>query len=385
VVVVAVYQRAGSSVYQARINVGGKLQRISTGRKDQREAEEAAELEERRRNEALIQAGDVYLSQAADRFFSEKQLAVRTVGDYEKSLVNILEILGDFPIRLLTEERVGYYVNLKLKRSGPVQVRRDLAFLSSVLSLARHWDCGVKRNPVKDYDKTGIPEARKHNRWLTPAEVTRLLAACNRPVHYRFILLALHTGMRHRELLGLTWDEIDLDKRAITLQGDRTKNSEGRIIPLSDEVIDTLSDTPEVLRFGYVFKGRKEDNAQDHMWNAWKTIRVRANLPQVRIHDLRHTFASWLKQAGVAETTIMAIMGHKTRSMVARYSHDSLDSLRAAISVLNGDTFSDTQAADKRKKASVSNERALSSAVERLTFNSPGVQALPKLPRCKRL
>jgi integrase len=251
------------------------------------------------------------------------------------------------PLRLLTEEKVQDYIEWKLERSGHVMVRRDLAFLSAVLTRARQWKCGVKENPVALIDKRGILEADRRTTHLRPVDVQKLIAACTKEEHKRFIILAVHTGMRHQELLKLHWDEIDLKERTVYLGGHRTKNSCSREIALSSAAMDTLLSTPEHTRHGFVFKGRKDGEAMFQMGKRWGRIRERAGLPDVRIHDLRHTFASWLKQRGVAETTIMNMMGHKTRDMVRRYSHDNTESRRAAVSVLDLNTLSNTGATDK--------------------------------------
>lgn len=341
-----IYLRSGSAVYQARVRIDGVVKRISTGERSPIAAQQKADALEQQLTEAQIKPGDLTVTEAAARFFREhpKPLKPRTVLDYKNCLANVVEHLGDFPVRLLTEEKLREYINWKLARhtrgarkgarSGHVSLRRDLAFLSSLYSTARHWDCGITSNPGATISKKGLANARSRDTWLQPEDVDRLVAACTKEEHKRFIILAVYTGMRHQELLKLSWDEINLKKKTIFLDGRRTKNSSSREIPLMSAALNTLLSTPEHSRYGYVFKGKDGESAMFQMGRRWQAIRTRAGLPDVRIHDLRHTFASWLKQRGVAETTIMDLMGHKTRSMVQRYSHESPESRRRAVTVL---------------------------------------------------
>ncbi|MGQ7794664.1 tyrosine-type recombinase/integrase [Faunimonas sp. B44] len=341
----SLYKRTGSEVWQARIKVGDELRRISTGERVKRRAQEEADRREREANANLIDPRDVRLVAAAARYFSEKsQLQPKTVIEYKHALANVFEVLGDFPLKALTEKHLHTYIDGKLDK--PVQLRRDLAFLSSLYTLARLWEHGPRTNPIKAFDKSGIPEAKKHQTWLRPAEFDRLLSACRTELHRRFVILAVQTGMRYRELLNLRWEEVDLQEGVIELKGERTKNRTGRIIPLSQLARDTFFDTPEAQRVGCVFPNQKGDEPLTNIHKAWIGIRTRAGLPKLRIHDLRHTFASWAKQRGIPETTIMEIMGHKTRSMVSRYSHDSVDTLRSAIKAFDRDTVRDTGAPD---------------------------------------
>lgn len=347
---VSVYKRTKDSrYYQARIVVDGRTKRVTTNQSDKRKAlAEAQRLQEEADRSVLLES-DLLLTAAADRFFERKTLAPKTIRGYEHSLVNILEILGDFSLRTLTVKRIAYYVNTKLETTGGPQIRQDLAFLSSVMNTARSWDCGVERNVVKDFQKDGIPSAKARNRWLRPAEFDRLLAACKTVHHRRFIILAVFTGLRHQELVKLHWDEVDLKQRMIILQGDRTKNGRGREVPLTQVAYDTLCDTPAHRRAGWVFPGRSRDKPINHFGKAWLSIRKRAGLPWLHIHDLRHTFASWWLQNGGSEIKLQSVLGHSTASMTRRYAHPSWESLRAEATVLDRVTLANTRATDLGK------------------------------------
>ncbi|RWH50243.1 MAG: site-specific integrase [Mesorhizobium sp.] len=338
-----IYIRERSTTYQARLKVGDQIVRRSTGLKCPKAAQTEADRLEKELNDALVLDSDVTIIKATERLFEHprrKPYSKNTKRHYTTSLTNIVEVLGNFPLRVLDEAKVQTYIKTKLKTGKTVQLRRDLAFLSLLLTYAkRRLDCGVTYNVVKEIDKGDIPDADKREVYLQQHHYDKLLAACKSPEHRLFIILAVWTGMRHQEILKLQWDEINPQLTAIQLDGERVKNSSSRRIPLRQDVRDTLSNTPEAQRVGYVFKGKKEGKPQYSFSKRWLGIRKRAGMPRLHIHDLRHTFASWLLQSGVADKTTQDLMGHKTDSMTRRYSHNSLKSLKKAIDQMEADTL----------------------------------------------
>lgn len=341
---VTVHKRAGSPFYQARINVAGSPRRVSTGKRGQGEALAEGQRLEAEQNRALRQDGDLTLLQGAERFFQEKRhLRPQSIRQYKHNLTNVYEILGDFTLRSLTVADVGHYVNTrKMRRMGSPQLNQDLKWLSSLLSSAWYWNCGVTDNVVKRYPKRGIPLAKERDRFCTTAEAERLLAACRTDRQRMFVILALFTGMRHRELLGLRWEEVDMKERIITLPAGRTKSKKARLIPIVDTPFDTLSTVPPGARSGYVLRGQSDLHPARDFGEAWRAIRARAKLTDVRIHDLRHTFASWWLQNGGSEMVLQGAMGHASLKQTQKYAHQNLASIRNASSVLNRVTLHGT-------------------------------------------
>lgn len=337
-----IYLRERSTVYQARIKVGSQIVRRSTGCNSPDAARQEAERLERELNASRLLPTDLMVIAATDRLFTrprKKPYSEKTKKNYTTSLTNVVAVLGNFPLRLLDEETVTSYIKTKLKTGKTVQLRRDIAFLSTLMNHALDWECGVTRNPVRGVSKKDIHDAQQRDTYLQPHQVEKLLAACTTDRQRLFITLAVWTGMRHQEIMKLQWDEIDLRRGFIELSGERTKNSSPRTIPLRKEVIDTLSHTPKPERVGFVFKGTKEDQAQYNFAKSWSAIRRRAGMPKLRIHDLRHTFGSWLLQSGVPQKTAMDLLGHKTPIMTNRYSHNSPKSLKRAVERVKADTL----------------------------------------------
>jgi integrase len=171
---------------------------------------------------------------------------------------------------------------------------------------------------------------------LNPYEFDRLLAVA--PAHLKPILLtAYYTGMRRGELLKLTWDRVDLKAGVIRLLPENTKTQERRIIPLTKELTQMLQQftiyltangqrVPQVFTYG----GKPIGSIR----RAFDTACQRAGIAGVVFHDLRHTFVTNMRRAGVDYFRIMAITGHRTMEVFKRYHTIDQDDLRLAVSQL---------------------------------------------------
>jgi len=228
------------------------------------------------------------------------------------------------------------------KRSG-ADVNRTIAALSSAMTHAVRELGWIERNPCERVTKP--KEAGGRVRFLTDEELPRLLDAVRASPHPDLlpaVLLALTTGARKGEILGLRWSQIDFKRRAITLAHGETKNNAGRALPLSGEIVELLKARSKVrnLKDDRVFppaEGCKEMELRE----PWKAALVQAGIDvrqatrsgrsrkdaspmmtsDFRWHDLRHTAASYLTMAGVSAIEVARVLGHKTLAMSLRYSH----------------------------------------------------------------
>ncbi len=195
-------------------------------------------------------------------------------------------------------------------------VNRYMGALSQALTMAaREWGW-IADNPVRRV--TRRKESRGRVRMLTDAERDRLLVACRASGAWYLepvTILALSTGMRRGEILGLRWPDIDLKRGRLTLED--TKNGERRGVALVGPARDTLGELSKLRRVDtdLVFPGT---GSFEHSW-----IRAvgKAKLADFRFHDLRHTAASYLAMNGASPSEIAAVLGHKTLAMVKRYAH----------------------------------------------------------------
>jgi integrase len=207
------------------------------------------------------------------------------------------------------------------ERRSPATVNRYLAALSHPLSVAsREWQW-LEANPLSKVSRPKEPRGRV--RFLAKEEIDRLLDACKQSKNrhlYPVVVLALATGMRKGELMGLTWTDVDFDRRCITL--DETKNGELRTVPIRGFPLDVLRAHARVrhLKSPLLFPGSKLDQPIE-LRTPWVAALKVAEIDDFRFHDLRHTAASQLAMNGATLVEIAAVLGHKTLQMVKRYAH----------------------------------------------------------------
>ena len=226
-----------------------------------------------------------------------------------------------------------------IAREAPYRANRTAAVLSKMMALAVKWEMRPD-NPVRGIERK--PEERRE-RYLTPAEIARLgvaLAAHPEQASANAVRLLLMTGARRGEVLSSTWDQFDLAGVWVKPAAS-TKQGKLHRIPLSAPAITLLVEMRReahayaaMLRPGaklnpYLFPGTAGKPLQE-IKRFWASITKAADLKDVRIHDLRHTYASILASAGLSLPIIGALLGHTQAATTHRYSHLMDDPLRAA-------------------------------------------------------
>lgn len=212
------------------------------------------------------------------------------------------------------------------KRTGAT-VNRYIAALSHLLSFAVKERRFLDRNPVGDISRK--KESRGRTRFLSDDERARLLKTCGEsewPALRALVLLALTTGARRGELIGLTWADVDV-KGGRALVRD-SKNGEQRTLPLAGKALEALRGLKlqGSARSGYVFPQPSGLPGQyEHFDAHWRAALKAAEIKDMRFHDLRHTTASMLAAQGASLLEIADVLGHKTLAMVKRYSHLVVD------------------------------------------------------------
>lgn len=149
------------------------------------------------------------------------------------------------------------------------------------------------------------------------------------------VLLSVNTGMRRGEVFNLTWADIDLTNKLVTVEGEGAKSGQTRHIPLNKEALETLKGwrKQHPKEVGFVFPGKKGDRL-DNVKKSWDGLLKLAKVTGFRWHDLRHTFASKLVMAGVPLNTVRELLGHSDIAMTLRYAHLAPDSKAAAVELI---------------------------------------------------
>lgn len=205
-------------------------------------------------------------------------------------------------------------------RETPYQANRVAALASKMFRMAikKGW---ITTNPVAGLDR--FPEERRE-RFLSQAEIGRLTAALagyhNQSVANAIRLLLL-TGSRKAEVLTATWDQFDLDAGVWVKPSAHTKQKKRHRVPLSAPAKELLVEIAKTSDGDYVFPGRRAGEPLKEIKTSWAAICKTAELEGVRVHDLRHSYASILASAGLSLPIIGQLLGHTQVSTTARYSH----------------------------------------------------------------
>ncbi len=222
--------------------------------------------------------------------------------------------------------------------AAPGSANRLLIMVRYIFNLAVRWEVpGIKVNPTK-----GVPlyeENNKNERYLSKEEAQRLYVAVqasdNKLLQFIIPMLLL-TGARKREVLDAQWADFDLQKRAWRIP--ISKSGRARHVPLSDGVLQLLGSLKEFLseyspsleNCSWAFPNPKTGKPYVSIFYSWNTARKQAGLADVRIHDLRHSFASFLINNGRTLYEVQHILGHTQVKTTQRYAHLSQDTLLIA-------------------------------------------------------
>lgn len=224
--------------------------------------------------------------------------------------------------------------NARLKKGiNPATINRDTIALRAALYQAVAWD-KLASNPLAKWKQLKEPEEGPppHLRY---DEEKRLRKALEGKGRIRILaLVALNTGMRRGELFGLPWRNVKIADRVITVTGKTAKSDKTRKIPMNQEVVDLLREWKKETGLDELVFPSEHGGRLDNVKRAWKTAREAANLPELRFHDLRHTFATNLIQKGVDLETVRDLLGHYDITITQRYLHTTPEHKADAVARL---------------------------------------------------
>ena len=241
--------------------------------------------------------------------------------------------LADMQLDKITGEVIAQYRDARLKEVSANTVRLELVFLSVVFEQCRkEWGLAVS-NPVRQIrmPKPGKPRQRR----LEAGEEDALLAACKSSRAYylhSFVVLAIETGMRAGEMLALTWTNVNFEKRTAFLPD--SKNGSPRTVPLSTRALNAINALPSSIN------GRLFSSGDHSIHNAFQLALTKAQasnpesvtfLRGLRFHDLRHEAVTRLFEKGLNPIEVGMVSGHKTLSMLQRYTHLRSEELVAKL------------------------------------------------------
>jgi integrase len=294
-------------------------------------------------------------AQVADMYFNRHvvpRLKHSTVRTHEQMIrVHLKPYFGTTDIRSIGKAEVGAYVAAK-RRSGCGQrtlskksINNHLSVLSSIFDFA-HNELGLLvENPTKGKGRRLKPDVGTHN-WINTRESVDFLDAIRSqdPHFYPVFHFALRTGMRQGELIALRWQDVHLDGNPPVIVVQRsmthgvlgsTKSNRARRVPIPADllgVLQSMSGEPSDLVF------TKPDGAQltgNVLKNPMRRAKLAIGLPDLRFHDLRHSYASQLTAKGVPLQFVQRVLGHSDIKTTAKYSHHTDSMVADAVASLD--------------------------------------------------
>ena len=279
------------------------------------------------------------MAELAERYLRE-HVAVRCKKNTQKGYRqvigrHVLPALGKMPIAALGREHVAE-LQYRLRKT-PIAANDAVGALSRMLNRAEAWGLvPAGSNPCRFVTRY---RTRRPERFLTEDEFRGLGAALDAveaegriPVHAAAALrLLMLTGCRCGEVLGLRWEDVALERSEVSLRDSKTGP---RVVPLSPAAARVLTDLPRIAGNPWVIAGREPGSRLTHIAYYWYRVRERAGLNDVRLHDLRHSFASRALALGEDLTMIGKLLGHRKIQTTARYAHLARDSVKESATMV---------------------------------------------------
>jgi integrase len=297
--------------------------------------------------EQKLAAEKTSFREVAERYKEQKLIPAQYVGDRKvagrRSLESplrwiqlLIDHFGNARLRFITHSAIDAYRLQRLQAGLSIaSTNRELELLRSVLNYAKREGL-IDKTPFE----LGSPlihkaDETRRTRVMTPDEETKLLAACvGRRAHLRpIIIAAVDTGMRRGELFTLTWADVNLSSRTISIRAFHTKTAQGRVTPISERLFYELTrlyaDSPD-REAGLVF------GVTDSVKKAWKSACNAAEVEGLRMHDLRATFITRMIEAGMPAEEVSKISGHsQIQTLYSHYLRITNEAIGRAAELLN--------------------------------------------------
>jgi integrase len=244
----------------------------------------------------------------------------------EFSLQNLISFFKNRCLSDITPDLIEKYKAKRREKVSPSTVNRELACLKTVYSKAIEWE-KTESNPVKKvkfYKEDNVKE-----RILEPGEMKKLLDAAA-PHLKAVLIIALNTGMRRNEMLGLKWKNINFARGYIFIED--SKSGRSRKVPMNSIVSDMLKSMDKTKKF--VFSNPHTKRPLKNISTSFKSACEKSGIKDLRLHDLRHTAATRMIEAGIDLVTVSKILGHSSIQMTMRYAHPTPENMQRAVESL---------------------------------------------------
>jgi len=272
-------------------------------------------------------------AELADQHLAHARTHMKSIKTFEGYMKRIRKRWGRARLTDIRQQDVAAWLaELRGEGLAPATVEKTRVIFNRSFQLGEQWGvAGADRNPVRGVPRPRFSNARET--FINEAEAARLLKAAEGSRNQQLapiVSLLLLTGMRVSELLSMRWDNVDTAKRTLLIPTSKTGRS--RRLPLAQAAIDIIDKLPRAKDAVFLFPSRTDPKKHlTTIKHGWQAARKQAGLPDLRIHDLRHSAASALINNGVGLATVGKLLGHANVASTARYSHFADDTLMAAV------------------------------------------------------
>lgn len=240
--------------------------------------------------------------------------------------------LGEFT----RDELVRFHTAKRQQGYAPGTVDRMVVLLRFIMNLAVKWGViSAAENPAREFELFNVPNNRE--RFLSGEEVELLITELRNSINpdlLNIVTALLLTGCRRGEILKAQWKDIDLERDVFHIP--LTKQGRPHKLPLAPDLRTFLLGLPSRGKSDWLFPNARTGKPYQSIFYSWDTARKAAGMPELRIHDLRHSFASFLVNAGRSLYEVQRLLGHTSSRTTQRYAHLSDDALTQAMSAASG-------------------------------------------------
>jgi len=305
---------------------GRRIQKIIGSKQDAEHSLHLIKADSLRGELRLIKKSDMRFQELTEKYLEYGKInGKRSLERDECSVKALMDYFEYFKASQINSLHIEGYKKKRLEeKKMPGTINRELACLKHMFNLAIKWKF-VRENPVREVK---FLKAKKYEmQILNRIEIDLLVKAAEerlKPV----LIVALNTGMRRGELLGLSWNDIDFANYNMHVKN--TKSGRDRIIPMNSLVAATLKKQDMSEKFVFLHSWEKDksfNNVTRSLHRACKKI----GIEKFRFHDLRHTAATLMVQSGVDLVTVKEILGHSNIQTTMIYCHTSQESKRKAV------------------------------------------------------
>jgi site-specific recombinase XerD len=251
--------------------------------------------------------------------------------DEELFRLRIKGVFGKNRLNEITRKKIqSFHASVLAEGLAPATADLHLKLIRFSLNMAVEWEM-LETNPAAGIAQFNVDNKVEH--YLNDEELERLvnvLRANDPPTVCQVALFLLSTGARLSEALNATWPQINRNSKVWRVEAKNSKSGKIRSIPLNASAIDVLNQLGSEGNNEYLFVSRQTNERLTSINRVWGRLRIKAGLPHLRLHDLRHQFASFLVNSGRTLYEVQKILGHSDSKVTERYAHLSLTTLQDA-------------------------------------------------------